>query len=75
MYYFFSFADISTSVTNNGYVKPLLVTHVPGWSGPGANGQGINSCPNTPQDHMFYENSLGNYSTKETSEYSEPENK
>ncbi|KAJ8681673.1 hypothetical protein QAD02_017465 [Eretmocerus hayati] len=23
---------------NNGYVKPLLVTHVPGWSGPGAMG-------------------------------------
>ncbi|GLG97418.1 Signal transducer and transcription activator [Gryllus bimaculatus] len=28
----------------NGYVKPLLVTHVPGWSGPGSM-----SYPNTPQ--------------------------
>lgn len=23
---------------NNGYVKPLLVTHVPGWSGPAMGG-------------------------------------
>lgn len=34
--------------SNNGYVKPLLVTHVPGWSGPGGTG----SYPNTPQ-HPF----------------------
>eukprot|EP00102_Acyrthosiphon_pisum_P023888 XP_016661098.1 PREDICTED: signal transducer and activator of transcription 5B-like [Acyrthosiphon pisum] len=72
--YYTQSPNISTPVTNNGYVKPLLVTHVPGWSGSGANGQGMNSYPNTPLDHMFYENSLGNYSTKETSEYSEPEN-
>ncbi|XP_060870329.1 signal transducer and activator of transcription 5B-like [Metopolophium dirhodum] len=72
--YYTQSPNISTPVSNNGYVKPLLVTHVPGWSGPGANGQGMNSYPNTPQDNMFYENSLGNYSTKETSEYSEPEN-
>lgn len=25
--------------SNNGYVKPLLVTHVPGWGGPGVGGQ------------------------------------
>lgn len=25
--------------SNNGYVKPLLVTHVPGWGGPGGGGQ------------------------------------
>ncbi|KAF2881123.1 hypothetical protein ILUMI_25034 [Ignelater luminosus] len=33
--------------SNNGYVKPLLVTHVPGWSAPGTM-----SYPNTPQ-HPF----------------------
>ncbi|XP_046658831.1 signal transducer and activator of transcription 5B [Homalodisca vitripennis] len=33
--------------SNNGYVKPLLVTHIPGMGGqPGSN---INSYPNTPQ--------------------------
>lgn len=72
---FFFFTDISTPVTNNGYVKPLLVTHVPGWNGPGTNCQGMNSYPNTPQNHIFYENSLGNFSTNEMSVYSEPENK
>ncbi|XP_049786720.1 signal transducer and activator of transcription 5B isoform X3 [Schistocerca cancellata] len=29
----------------NGYVKPLLVTHVPGWGGPGS----VGSYPATPQ--------------------------
>ncbi|XP_029036779.1 signal transducer and transcription activator Stat92E isoform X1 [Osmia lignaria lignaria] len=27
------------STSTNGYVKPLLVTHVPGWGGPGVGGQ------------------------------------
>ncbi|XP_022177846.1 signal transducer and activator of transcription 5A-like isoform X2 [Myzus persicae] len=72
--YYTQSPNISKSVTNNGYVKPLLVTHVPGWSGSGTNGQGMNSYPNTPQNHMFHENSLGNYSTKEASVYSEPDN-
>ncbi|XP_042239930.1 signal transducer and activator of transcription 5B-like isoform X2 [Homarus americanus] len=31
--------------TNNGYVKPHLITHVPGWSGAGS----MDSYPNTPQ--------------------------
>ncbi|XP_026271411.1 signal transducer and activator of transcription 5B isoform X3 [Frankliniella occidentalis] len=31
--------------SNNGYVKPFLVTHVPGWGGPG---QSTPSYPNTP---------------------------
>ncbi|KAF7994788.1 hypothetical protein HCN44_004260 [Aphidius gifuensis] len=28
----------SQPTSNNGYVKPLLVTHVPGWGGPGSSG-------------------------------------
>ncbi|KAL5244355.1 hypothetical protein ACI65C_011765 [Semiaphis heraclei] len=72
--YYTQSPNISTPVTNNGYVKPLLVTHVPGWNGPGTNCQGMNSYPNTPQNHIFYENSLGNFSTNEMSVYSEPEN-
>lgn len=43
---FLLFTD-SQPTTNNGYVRPLLVTHVPGWSGPGSV-----SYPNTPQ-HPF----------------------
>ncbi|XP_063231375.1 signal transducer and activator of transcription 5B isoform X2 [Bacillus rossius redtenbacheri] len=35
--------------SNNGYVKPLLVTHVPGWGGTNT---GIVSYPGTPQN-MF----------------------
>lgn len=35
--------------SNNGYVKPFLVTHVPGWGGPGPSS--TPSYPNTP--HMF----------------------
>lgn len=67
--------DISTPVTSNGYLKPLLITHVPGWGGP-ANGQGMNSYPNTPQNHMFHVNSPGNCSIRETSSvHSEPVNK
>ncbi|XP_043192536.1 signal transducer and activator of transcription 5B-like isoform X2 [Amphibalanus amphitrite] len=38
----------SSNTSNNGYVRPLLVTHVPGWSGVG----GMDSYPNTPQ--TFY---------------------
>jgi len=67
--------NISTPVTSNGYLKPLLVTHVPGWGGPGTNGQGMNSYPNTPQNHMFHVNSPGNCSIRETSSvHSEPVN-
>jgi len=73
---FFHNLDISTPVTSNGYLKPLLVTHVPGWGGPGTNGQGMNSYPNTPQNHMFHVNSPGNCSIRETSSvHSEPVNK
>ncbi|CAH1715679.1 signal transducer and activator of transcription 5B-like [Aphis gossypii] len=72
--YYTQSSNNSTPVTNNGYVKPLLVTHVPGWSGSSTNGQGMNSYPNTPQDHMSHENSLGNYSVKDASVYSEPDN-
>ncbi|KDR18762.1 hypothetical protein L798_06440 [Zootermopsis nevadensis] len=35
--------------TSNGYVKPLLVTHVPGWGGP-AGSLGGGSYPSTPQN-------------------------
>lgn len=44
--YYTPFQD-NQPTANNGYVKPLLVTHVPGWSGPG-----VVSYPNTPQ-HPF----------------------
>ncbi|XP_046749375.1 signal transducer and activator of transcription 5B isoform X1 [Diprion similis] len=36
--YYTPFND-SQPTSNNGYVKPLLVTHVPGWGGPGGGGQ------------------------------------
>ncbi|XP_026810349.1 signal transducer and activator of transcription 5B-like isoform X3 [Rhopalosiphum maidis] len=72
--YYTQSSNNSTPVTNNGYVKPLLVTHVPGWSGPSTNGQGMNSYPNTPQSQMFHENSVGNYSGTDASVYSEPDN-
>ncbi|KAG8033982.1 hypothetical protein G9C98_008463 [Cotesia typhae] len=56
----------SQPTSNNGYVKPLLVTHVPGWGGPGGGGstpshssvigvgsnQGHGSYPATPSN-MF----------------------
>ncbi|XP_017772136.1 PREDICTED: signal transducer and activator of transcription 5B isoform X2 [Nicrophorus vespilloides] len=41
--YYTPFQD-NQPTSNNGYVKPLLVTHIPGWSGPNAV-----SYPNTPQ--------------------------
>ncbi|XP_034939786.1 signal transducer and activator of transcription 5B [Chelonus insularis] len=36
--YYTPFAE-NQPTTNNGYVKPLLVTHVPGWGGPCVGGQ------------------------------------
>ena len=50
--------------TNNGYVKPLLVTHVPGWCGP-AGSVGGGSCPATPQ-HMYQPQSPDPSVTRDT---------
>lgn len=70
--FFFHYSD-GTPVLTNGYLKPLLVTHVPGWGGPGTNGQGMNSYPNTPLNNMYHVNSPGNSSIRETSSvHSEP---
>lgn len=44
LYKFYLFIENQTPSVN-GYVKPLLVTHVPGWGGPGT----IGSYPATPQ--------------------------
>jgi len=40
----------SSNTSSNGYVRPLLVTHVPGFPGPGSSMDA--SYPNTPQ--TFY---------------------
>lgn len=56
--YYTPFQD-SQPVQNNGYVKPILVIHVPGWGSPNNNGLGpggINSYPSTPQT-MFHPHS------------------
>lgn len=57
---------------NNGYVKPLLVTHVPGWGGPGCGGSsvmggagGVSSYPSTPQT-MFQPQSPDPSITRDT---------
>ncbi|XP_066996363.1 signal transducer and activator of transcription 5B isoform X2 [Anabrus simplex] len=42
--YYTPFSE-SQPTSINGYVKPFLVTHVPGWGGPGS----MASYPNTPQ--------------------------
>lgn len=54
----------------NGYVKPLLVTHLPGWSAPGADRQEINTYPTTLQNNTFHVNSSENsYISKAPSVY------
>lgn len=50
--------------TSNGYVKPLLVTHVPGWGGPAAS-LGGGSYPPTPQ-HMYQPQSPDPSVTRDT---------
>ncbi|KAI5740647.1 hypothetical protein M8J76_005819 [Diaphorina citri] len=54
--YYTPFQD-SQPMGTNGYVKPILVIHVPGWGSPNNNGMGgMNSYPSTPQN-MFHPHS------------------
>ncbi|XP_045119037.1 signal transducer and activator of transcription 5B-like isoform X2 [Portunus trituberculatus] len=50
------YTPIGEHPTNNGYVKPHLITHVPGWPGRGS----TESYPNTPQPmYPMHDSSLG----------------
>uniref|UniRef100_A0A0P4VTF2 Signal transducer and activator of transcription n=2 Tax=Scylla olivacea TaxID=85551 RepID=A0A0P4VTF2_SCYOL len=50
------YTPIGEHPTNNGYVKPHLITHVPGWPGRGS----TESYPNTPQPmYPMHDTSLG----------------
>lgn len=56
----------------NGYVKPLLITHLPGWSAPETSRQEISNYPNTLQNNMFNVNSSENsFITENPSVYRE----
>ncbi|XP_071451764.1 signal transducer and activator of transcription 5B isoform X2 [Hetaerina americana] len=72
--YYTPFQDIPPSVGGDKpYVKPLLVTHVPGWGGPGCSGgsvmgggaNGVGSYPATPQT-MFQPQSPDPSVTRDT---------
>ncbi|XP_046397100.1 signal transducer and activator of transcription 5B isoform X2 [Ischnura elegans] len=72
--YYTPFQDITPSTGGDKpYVKPLLVTHVPGWGGPGCSGSsvmggganGVGSYPATPQT-MFQPQSPDPSVTRDT---------
>ncbi|XP_018913039.1 signal transducer and activator of transcription 5B isoform X2 [Bemisia tabaci] len=69
--YYTPFSE-NQATAGNGYVKPFLVTHVPGWGGPSGPSIGTGSYPPTPQNMFHPQSPMDNSSiiTESVASYS-----